>query len=159
MADRVVIMSRGKFEQIGTPREIYRTPRTRFVAEFLGSSNLFSGKIVGTEQGLALETDAGRFALQPGATDRQGRDVMLMVLDTKTQLSVEPPQLMTNAVPVRVIGEEFVGATATLYLETAQGKEIRVQKGHDEIAGLPTDIGQQLYAWWNPQDGHVIAEA
>jgi spermidine/putrescine transport system ATP-binding protein len=66
---------------------------------------------------------------------------------------------MTNAVPVRVIGEEFVGATATLYLETAQGKEIRVQKGHDEIAGLPTDIGQQLYAWWNPQDGHVIAEA
>jgi len=159
MADRVVIMSRGKIEQIGTPREIYRTPRTRFVAEFLGSSNLFSGRIVGTEQGLALETDAGRFALQPRAADRQGKDVMLMVLDTKTQLSVEPPRQTANVVPVRVIGEEFVGATATLYLETAQGKEIRVQKGHDDIAGLPTDIGQQLYAWWNPQDGHVIAEA
>jgi hypothetical protein len=42
MADRVVIMSRGVIEQIGTPQEIYRTPRTRFVAEFLGSSNIFS---------------------------------------------------------------------------------------------------------------------
>ena len=52
-----------------------------------------------------------------------------------------------------------VGATATVYLETAQGQEIRVQKGHDEIADLPTDIGQSLYAWWNPQDGHLVAEA
>ena len=43
MADRVVIMSRGVIEQIGTPQEIYRTPRTRFVADFLGSSNIFSG--------------------------------------------------------------------------------------------------------------------
>ena len=45
MADRVVIMSRGVIEQIGTPQEIYRTPGTRFVAEFLGPSNILQGKL------------------------------------------------------------------------------------------------------------------
>lgn len=158
MADRVVIMSRGVIEQIGTPQEIYRTPRTRFVADFLGSSNLFSGKVRAGGQGQMLDTPAGQFALS-GEAAGLGEAATLTVLDTKTHLSVEKPANAVNVVPVRVIGEEFVGATATLYLETAQGQEIRVQKGHDEIADLPTDIGQSLYAWWNPQDGHLVAEA
>lgn len=158
MADRVVIMSRGKIEQIGTPQEIYRTPRTRFVADFLGSSNLFSGKVQTGAQGKVLDTPAGRFALSGDAAG-VGEAATLTVLDTKTHLSVDKPADTVNLVPVRVIGEEFVGATATLYLETAQGQEIRVQKGHDEIADLPTGVGQSLYAWWNPQDGHLVAEA
>jgi spermidine/putrescine transport system ATP-binding protein len=158
MADRVVIMSRGVIEQIGTPQEIYRTPRTRFVADFLGSSNLFSGKVRAGEQGQVLETPAGQFVLS-GAANEVGEAATLTVLDTKTHLSVDKPAGAVNVVPVRVIGEEFVGATATLYLETAEGQEIRVQKGHDEITDLPTDVGQSLYAWWNPQDGHLVAEA
>ena len=47
MADRVVIMSRGKIEQIGTPQDIDSRPKSRFVAEFLGSSNIFSGRVTG----------------------------------------------------------------------------------------------------------------
>src|SRR5690606_41587781 len=60
MADRVVIMSRGRIEQIGNPQEIYRAPRTKFVAEFLGSSNIFAGKgsAVGGAQ-LRIATAAG----------------------------------------------------------------------------------------------------
>ncbi|WP_322867651.1 ABC transporter ATP-binding protein [Aquicoccus sp. G2-2] len=41
MSDRIVVMRAGKVEQIGTPREIYRQPKTRFVAEFIGETNLF----------------------------------------------------------------------------------------------------------------------
>lgn len=159
MADRVVIMSRGVIEQIGTPQEIYRTPRTRFVADFLGSSNLFSGKLRTAGQGSVLDTPAGQFALAPGIADGLGDTATLTVLDTKTHLSVAPPAGAVNVVPVRVIGEEFVGATATIYLETAQGQEIRVQTGHDELADLPLGIGQSLHAWWSPQDGHLVAEA
>ena len=159
MADRVVIMSRGVIEQIGTPQEIYRTPRTRFVADFLGSSNLFSGKVRGDGPRRMLDTPAGQFTLSGSDETVLGEAATLTVLDTKTHLSVEKPAGAVNVVPVRVIGEEFVGATATLYLETAEGQEIRVQKGHDEIADVPTDIGQGLYAWWNPQDGHLVAEA
>lgn len=157
MADRVVIMSRGKIEQIGTPQEIYRTPRTRFVADFLGSSNLFTGKVRPGPGGLELDSPAGRLRLAGGAAAAD--TATITVLDTKTHLSVTAPSGAVNSVPVKVIGEEFVGATATIYLETAEGQEIRVQKGHDELADLPLGIGQALYAWWNPEDAHVVAEA
>ncbi len=161
MADRVVIMSRGVIEQIGTPQEIYRAPRTRFVADFLGSSNLFSGKVrPGAAGGVELETPAGALKLGgDGAMPAHGTTATVTVLDTKTHLSVTPPARSVNVVPVRVVGEEFVGATATVYLETPQGQEIRVQKGHDELADLPLGIGQDLFAWWEPKDGHLVAEA
>ena len=157
MADRVVIMSRGQIEQIGTPQEIYRTPRTRFVAEFLGSSNLFSGAVRSSHGGLELDSAAGRLRLASGPA--AGANATITVLDTKTQLSATPPASNVNVVPARMVGEEFVGATATIYLETPGGQEIRVQKGHDELAGLPLEIGQTMYAWWNPEDAHIVAEA
>jgi spermidine/putrescine transport system ATP-binding protein len=157
MADRVVIMSRGVIEQIGTPQEIYRTPRTRFVADFLGSSNLFSGKVRKGTAGLELDSSVGPLRLSDGAVP--GQAATLTVLDTKTHLSVAVPTGAVNAVPVKVIGEEFVGATATVYLETAHGQEIRVQKGHDELAGLPLGIGQPFYAWWNPEDAHLVSDS
>ena len=162
MADRVVIMSRGKIEQIGTPQEIYRTPGTRFVAEFLGSSNMFTGTVRRNDRGEALlETPVGVLALgdRGGAAGvAEGASATLTVLDTRTQLGVAAPEGARNVVSGKVIGEEFVGATATVYLEAADGREIRVQKGHDELAGLPLQIGQELVAWWDPEDGHLIRE-
>jgi spermidine/putrescine transport system ATP-binding protein len=163
MADRMVIMSRGKIEQIGTPQEICCAPKTRFVADFLGSSNIFSGKVVTVgESALELETPEGRLRLASrGLADapRPGATATVTVLDTKMQLSASRPANAVNVVPVRVIGEEFVGATGTLYLETQQGQEIRVQKGHDELSDLPGEIGQALYAHWAAEDGHLVREA
>ena len=83
----------------------------------------------------------------------------LTVLDTKTHLAAERPAHARNVLPVRMIGEEFVGATATIYLEAAGGQEIRVQKGHDTLSDLPLEIGRELFVYWEPGDGHVIAEA
>jgi spermidine/putrescine transport system ATP-binding protein len=159
MADRVVIMSRGQIEQIGTPQEIYRAPRTRFVADFLGSSNIFSGTVrQGAAGEVELVTSSGALRLG-SARPAVGKTATVIVLDTKTHLSVARPTGDVNAVSARVIGEEFVGATATLYLETEHGQEIRVQKGHDELAALPIEIGQELFAYWAPEDGHLVAES
>lgn len=160
MANRVVIMSRGQIEQIGTPQEIYRTPGTKFVADFLGSSNIFEGTVQkGPDGRIEIGTKAGTLAVAGAGRDLPvGQRATLTVLDTKTHLSATEPQ-GSNAVPVRMIGEEFVGATATIYLETPEGQEIRVQKGHDELADLQLEIGQSLFAWWRPEDGHIIASA
>lgn len=162
MADRVVIMSRGRIEQIGTPQEIYGAPRTRFVAEFLGSSNIFGGTVRrADDRAIEIETADGTLSLarrEAAAPPRIGSNATITVLDTKTHLSVTRPEGDRNVVPVRVIGEEFVGATATIYLESANGHELRVQKGHDELSGLPLDIGQALFAHWSPADSHLVAE-
>ncbi|HTH96474.1 MAG TPA: ABC transporter ATP-binding protein, partial [Stellaceae bacterium] len=61
LADRVIVMHKGVIEQAGTPEEIYRRPRTRFVAGFVGSTNLLPGKVE------AKDRDAGRIFLRIGA--------------------------------------------------------------------------------------------
>lgn len=163
MADRVVIMSRGQIEQIGTPQEIYHSPRTRFVADFLGSSNIFTGQVTSSDAGgLWIDSAHGRVHLSGTDAARwpgPGQNATLTVLDTRMNLSVTPPAQSENAVKSRMIGEEFVGATVTLYLETEDGQEIRVQKSHDELVGLPIETGQTLYAWWRAEDGHLVEEA
>ena len=60
LSDRIAIMNEGKLLQIGTPNEIYEIPRTKFVASFMGSSNIFSGKVVSEKNGkIELETREG----------------------------------------------------------------------------------------------------
>lgn len=75
MADRLAVMSAGKLEQIGTPREIFDRPQTEFVASFIGAGTLFEGKV--TEPGLAIVDgmDAIRFAGNATA----GQTVKLMI--------------------------------------------------------------------------------
>ena len=50
IADRICVMNRGRIEQLGTPSEIYEKPRTRFVADFVGKTNLLSGKMIGADR-------------------------------------------------------------------------------------------------------------
>ena len=61
MSDRVAVMRNGNFEQLGTPREIFQTPRTRFVADFMGATNIFSGRIVAVSADAAQRASPGRF--------------------------------------------------------------------------------------------------
>ncbi|ABL69135.1 ABC transporter ATP-binding protein [Paracoccus denitrificans] len=161
MADRVVIMSRGKIEQIGTPQEIYRTPRTRFVADFLGSSNIFPGQLQQDRSGrAAIATASGHFLLaeDAAASAMPGQSASLTVLDTRMQIHLQPPADAVNMVEARMIGEEFVGATATIYFETGAGQEIRVQKSHEELADLPLAVGRSFHLSWLPADGHLVPE-
>jgi putative spermidine/putrescine transport system ATP-binding protein len=69
MSDRVVVMNRGRVEQIGTPAEIYRCPRTLFVADFIGEANILAGRLASCESGQA------RFVIQPGVTFEATTDV------------------------------------------------------------------------------------
>ena len=66
MADRVVIMSRGVIEQVGPPQTVYRHPANRFVAEFVGTNNLLSGRAATvSDERIAVETPLGTFAAPP----------------------------------------------------------------------------------------------
>jgi spermidine/putrescine transport system ATP-binding protein len=62
MADRVVIMNEGRIQQTGSPIDVYRAPRTRFVADFVGTNNIVDGRIVSVAAGRsAVETAIGTF--------------------------------------------------------------------------------------------------
>ena len=75
LSDRIAVVNRGRFEQVGAPEEVYETPASSFVAEFLGSSLSCAGKIIKTESGCWIEfaDGAGRCGLS-GATDEAFAD-------------------------------------------------------------------------------------
>ncbi|MEC8641968.1 MAG: ABC transporter ATP-binding protein, partial [Pseudomonadota bacterium] len=70
MADRVVIMSRGRIAQVGSPKDIYRAPANRFVAEFVGRNNIISGTVTKTTKTTAtIDGSLGSFTVQIGRND------------------------------------------------------------------------------------------
>jgi spermidine/putrescine transport system ATP-binding protein len=157
MADRVVIMSRGKIEQIGTPQDIYSRPKSRFVAEFLGSSNIFSGQVTGqTADSLQVKGPLGDFDLPLMAGMAAGQQIAFTVPDALCDLIPPPVAPAANTVTARVVGKDFEGAFATIYLEADSGQELRVQKSQLEIARLDPSPGKRMAIAWQTADCHVV---
>lgn len=158
MADRVVIMSRGRIEQIGNPQEIYRAPRTRFVAEFLGSSNVFTGKVVSVAgDQVKIATPAGHFDVRPNPskTLAAGDSAIFVVSGDRVHLTSHKPD-SGNALQASVIGEEFVGATAIVHLEGAGEVEIIAQKSHEELEKLDLSAGTKIWVSWRAESSHIL---
>jgi spermidine/putrescine transport system ATP-binding protein len=159
MADRVVIMSRGKIEQIGNPQEIYREPRTKFVAEFLGSSNIFSGRVAALGADVVkITTPAGEFGVVPNPSKSliENDTATFVVSGDQIQLTNDQPPAGMNRMQATVAGEEFVGATALVHLEGPDGIEIKAQKSHDELAELDFSSGRKVWVSWHSDAGHIL---
>ncbi|PWL18436.1 ABC transporter ATP-binding protein [Falsochrobactrum shanghaiense] len=159
MADRVIIMSRGRIEQIGIPQEIYRAPRTKFVAEFLSSSNIFTGKVLaGNGERVKIATPVGEFdvAANPGKRLAAGDRATFVISDDRVVLNNTPPAEGYSGMQARVVGEEFVGATAVIHLEGADGMQLKAQKSHDELDHLNLEPGDTIWVSWRPEATHIL---
>jgi spermidine/putrescine transport system ATP-binding protein len=161
MADRVIIMSRGRIEQIGTPVEIYCTPRNRFVAEFLGSSNLFEGKVAAIDgTSIRVETPAlhARVPVNPLRQFAVGEKIAFVVPEDRIRILPERDGPAENAVSANVIGEEFVGATLRLYADAGSQQEIRLLTSYDARLGGFAAASQRVALSWNAADAYVLPE-
>jgi putative spermidine/putrescine transport system ATP-binding protein len=79
MSDRIVVMSEGRMEQVGTPFEIYNFPRTRFVASFVGTLNILKGRVLDPESGRIVVDDQEIFASR-GIADAQAGEARSVAL-------------------------------------------------------------------------------
>jgi len=105
MSDRIVVMRDGLIEQTGTPSEIYNAPRTAFVADFVGSSNLIRGRLrpdLAADGLIVLEASSGRL-VHGVACDRAVKaEAVFSVRTVHLRLSFERPPGKRNVWPVRV---------------------------------------------------------
>ena len=158
MADRVVIMSKGVVEQIGTPREVFRRPASRFVAEFIGSNNIIPGTVKQSgDNSLAIETAFGKVEI-PAEHDfalQVNESVELVVSADSIEVS-EQSRSETNCVQCRLVSEEFVGTVVTLLFETEQGVELTVQKQQREIDRFNLGDDSRLWLSWQPEDVYIL---
>ncbi len=158
MADRVIIMAQGEIAQIGKAKDIYRAPANKFVAEFVGRNNIFEGKVKSkSAEATQVETKVGTFTVPTSAAKslKAGDALSFVVAADLVQVSNKKPKA-ENQVECQLISEQFMGTTVTLFLEAADGSEIKVQIGQRELETLDLSHGGKLYASWPSSRAHVL---
>ncbi len=158
MADRVIIMSNGEIAQTGVPRDIYREPANRFVAEFVGRNNIISGTVAKTA-GKKIEVDSpiGTFKLSTNGSEvpNTGETVTFVIAADLVEITRTRPKT-DNVVECTLISEEFIGSVVTLFLETENGTEFKVQLQERELATLDHDSGGAFFLSWRPESAHLL---
>lgn len=162
MADRVIIMGQGEVAQMGASKEIYRNPKTKFVAEFVGRNNIISGKVTKVEKDTVhLDAAAGKFKLKPkkGLVLKKNDPVSFAVSADFVHLHAAKPKgasARENIVPVTLISEEFIGSVVTLFLEASDGTEFKTQVQERELSKIDLKSSQQLYLSWSANRTHIL---
>lgn len=159
MSDRICLMNGGHIAQLGTPAQMYFQPRSLFVADFLGESNLLAGTVAavdGSAVRVALEEGPAQVeATCHGSVPTVGRKVHVMVRPQNLSVSAAPPR--PGQLAGRLQDSMITGSLTKLYLQGTQTTPI--------VAAFPTcsgaeqfSVGQQLSLHWRPADAVVIAE-
>jgi iron(III) transport system ATP-binding protein len=122
-ADLIAVMNHGRIEQLGTPEDIYERPRSEFVARFIGSSNVVTGKVLDDSRislaGIPLRGNGGTFrAGGDGAISIRQHDIGL--------IATEPQDSAENVFPATVIRNVFLGGGRDYMVEIADGTQLRV---------------------------------
>ena len=152
MSDRIAVMHDGIIDQLASPTEIYEHPATKFVATFIGETNIYDGCITRIEDGIAVMT------LENGAVSvKCPEDFSLLEYAT---ISVRPEKMKFAASPVEGFELEaqvkdyiYVGSVLKCIVSLPNGNELKIER----LAGqdLPP-IGSKCYPYWKVDDAVLI---
>ncbi len=154
MADRLVVMSGGVIQQIGTQRELYDRPANRFVAGFVGRTNFFPGRVVAP--GL-FETDGG-LKIRVAADGDAGRPALLALRPERVAIAGGPPAGVANSAAGAVEFVSYLGSIIEYYVRLASGEVVRVHSPNTGAAGAPAfALGDRVQLAWPAEAGLVLA--
>ncbi|GAA4532831.1 ABC transporter ATP-binding protein [Chelativorans composti] len=128
MADRIAVMDAGKVLQVATPAEIYEAPNSRFVAEFIGSINIFDGEIVEKKGGTARFRDksGSEFLVSLGANPQVNGSGSLAVRPEKMTITRQRPADAVNAIEGEVWDIAYLGDLTLYNLKLDDGRIIKI---------------------------------
>jgi spermidine/putrescine transport system ATP-binding protein len=160
MSDRIAVMRDGQVEQVGTGRDVYERPRTRFVATFLGDSNLFEGRITAMD-GDRVQVQTADLTVvapaQPGVAP--GATVSLCVRPERMRAlhgvgAAAGAEQYENTSAVRVCSVTFKGSVIEYRLATASGHPLMMQAHSDGSPIFSQD--EALTVGWRKDDCVVL---
>lgn len=144
MSDRIVVMREGRFEQIGTPSEVYDLPKTSYVARFVGTANILKATVQSVENGVAkLQCSGGCGMVQTLHYPlTAGQEISLAVRSEQIEFSNAPDAC---GIPATVSEKSFAGGMLRIALRLSDGSEVVASRhGID----LPVKIGEQVMLTW-----------
>ncbi len=154
MADRVVVLNQGRIEQIGTPVEIYEHPQTRFVADFIGTSNFLSGRVAGGDAERAVFTSTRGLRVELGASPRRDAPGVLAIRPENIEF-VEPDA--PDRIKAKISEVTRLAGTIEYELTLHTGDDIMVrEQRRPGIEERPP--GSLVTVRWRPQDVRFFAD-
>ena len=167
MATRIAVMSEGRILQVGAPGEIYETPNCRFVADFIGSVNLFDGRITQDEPDhVVIATPDGEHYVSHGITGNLGMDVSVAVRPEKIGIQIAPPTLEERASPAEhgyncaqgvIVAMAYFGNETSYHVRLDSGTLVKVSRtnaARHDAARLERE--QRVWVWWDGADIVVL---
>lgn len=149
MSDRIAIMNQGVMEQIGTPEEIYENPASKFVATFIGETNLFEGVVSSVNENVVdinLETGSVKGC---GSDFAAGEMVAVSVRPERIKYSVEPVEGFTISGQVKE--QVYIGSILKTIVVLPDGNEVKIER----LAGQPLPVGT-VYIYWDKESAKLI---
>ena len=164
MSDRLAVMNAGRIEQLGTPRDLYERPATRFVADFLGTSNILGGRLERAGDRWALAgLGAGERVLVGGADDlHAGQEVEIVVRPEKMALhaATEPPPDGQCALRCTVAEVVYLGTSTNYGVVTDSGALVSVYRQNAAtVPGEEVAVGQVGWLSWPSEHSYVLGSA
>jgi putative 2-aminoethylphosphonate ABC transporter ATP-binding protein len=149
IADRVVVMEKGQFRQVGKPIDIYRNPNSSFVADFVGTSNFFKGERTGDR----VDIGKRRFKVwQKGSSTKE--EVLLAIRPEKIEVfrSSDAPKDLepSNLLPGRIDVVTFLGAAVRLVINL-DGEEVISDVIEKEFEQKQLKQGQEVFLYFPPE--------
>ncbi len=159
MASRIAVMSEGRILQVGTPSEVYETPATRFVADFIGNVNLFDGTLTidQADHCVIACTDMQHY-VGHGITGTEGMSVTVALRPEKIQVArQQPADIAANAVKGTIKELSYFGSFTVYHLVLASGARLKVtQPNTQRHADDQLTWGDEAWAQWSDSSQVVL---
>jgi len=160
MSDRIAVMNDGAIEHLGTPREIYEHPRTRFVAGFIGTSNLLTGTVTRVDAGRAvIEVSPEERIVVPvtGQAVTAGSQLQLTVRPEKIEISAARPAGYGCVLRGEVTDVAYLGTSTNFSVSTTTGADIVVFQQNSAAAAADVAAqGDSVWLSWQPEHSYPI---
>jgi putrescine transport system ATP-binding protein len=167
MATRIAIMSEGRILQVGAPGEIYETPNCRFVADFIGSVNLFEGRVTEDQPSyVVIESDETSHYVSHGITGTDDMEVSVAVRPEKIVLQPNAPTMSQrakveehghNCVQGVIAAVSYFGNETHYQVKLDSGMQLKVARTNSaRHAEAPLQRDQRVHAWWDGSDVVVL---
>ncbi len=151
MSDRIAVMRDGVILQLGEPMEIYHHPNTKFVADFIGESNVLDGYVQAIDGNMLTVKTACGTLLTQGAGFEKGEEIFVSI--RPEFLSVAPSPVMGFHLPAQVKDFIYMGTVIKTSLDMADGKEIKFSRFE---ADASLREGDAVFAYWDPAKSVAI---
>ena len=159
MSDRIAVMNDGAIEHLGPPREIYEHPATRFVAGFIGTSNLLTGslaRVTGGRGVIEVSPDEQIIVPEGRSALAAGQEVELTVRPEKIELSAGAPPAGGCALRGTVTEVVYLGTSTSFSVHTTTGADVVVFQQNSASADSPAGRGDDVWLTWDPQHSYPI---